>query len=224
MLTTNTLSKSLYTIDLVAWSNKRSDETSELILTESINKSYLTELKDKYKLINVFPNQSESELKEIRNVSCIVNRIPSSRDRKEIEEEWDSAVDSIIKNDDIEFLEYCRLEDFLEKTIIVFGDNDIGQSLIRKYFLKNFKYDYKLISVLHAVSHLDYKLVSDSGPFMASMCLNHKNLEVREFALKAFENWQSKDTLDFLHNISFEQQWMQEYLVKIIRYIEDDEQ
>ena len=53
---------------------------------------------------------------------------------------------------------------------------------------------------------------------------SHKNLEVREFALKAFENWQSKDTLDFLHNISFEQQWMQEYLVKIIRYIEDDEQ
>ena len=40
--------------------------------------------------------------------------------RKEIEEEWDSAVDSIIKNDDIEFLEHCRLEDFLEKTIIVF--------------------------------------------------------------------------------------------------------
>ena len=74
MLTTNTLSKSLYTIDLVAWSNIRSDETSELILTESINKSYLTELKDKFKLINVFPNQSESELKEIRNVSCIVNR------------------------------------------------------------------------------------------------------------------------------------------------------
>ena len=121
-------------------------------------------------------------------------------------------------------MEHCRLEDFLEKTIIVFENNDIGQSLIRKYFLKNFKYDYKLISVLHAVSHLDYKLVSDSGPFMASMCLNHKNLEVREFALKAFENWQSKDTLDFLHNISFEQQWMQEYLVKIIRYIEDDEQ
>lgn len=224
MINTNTLLKSSYTIDQIAWSNKRNDEASELIFTDSISKSYLRELKDKYKPIGFFPNQSEAEIKSIKNFSYSINRISSSRDRKEIEQEWASAVDSIIKNDDIELLEYCNLEGFLEKTIKVFKNDDLGQSFIRKYFMDNFKYDHKLISLLHAISHLDYELVSDSGPYLAGMCLNHKNLEVREFALKAFENWQSKDTLDYLQNIAFEQQWMQEYLVKIIRYIEDDEQ
>ena len=55
---------------------------------------------------------------------------------------------------------------------------------------------------------------------MALALLQHRSASVREFAIKAFENWNSKQSLMFLRNIKCDQQWLQDYLEEVIRDIE----
>lgn len=84
----------------------------------------------------------------------------------------------------------------------------------------NFDKPAILIGLLHILSHFSYSTVSPNGPIMALALLQHRSASVREFAIKAFENWNSKQSLMFLRNIKCDQQWLQDYLEEVIRDIE----
>lgn len=83
-------------------------------------------------------------------------------------------------------------------------------------YLNNF-YDVKvLVGILHIISHLDYETVFPEGQTMAVASLMHQDIEVREYALKAFENWAHPDSLKILESIKCEEKWLQDYLEDII--------
>lgn len=101
-------------------------------------------------------------------------------------------------------------------------DPNITRNWLNSVYLKYF-YDVKiLVGILHIISHIDYDLIFPEGQTMAVASLTHQDVEVREYALKAFENWGHPDSLTILKNINCGERWLQEYLEDIISDLEEE--
>lgn len=115
--------------------------------------------------------------------------------------------------------ECAMSESFVRQTISQMGPEHT-MSLLMSVYDSNYDSPHILIGLLHMLSHFDYDVVRPYGPIMALGLLQHKSYSVREFAIKAFENWASTETLIYLKNIKCDQPWLQEYLDNVIADIE----
>jgi len=77
-----------------------------------------------------------------------------------------------------------------------------------------------LIGILHMISHLEYEDVLPTGQTLAALALNHKNIEVCEYAVKCFENWAHKDCVDKLRAMSISSRWLEKYVNDVIAELE----
>lgn len=117
--------------------------------------------------------------------------------------------------------EICQSEIFVEETMQQVGI-ECTMGWLMQIYEKSYGQINILIGILHMLSHFSYDIVKPYGPIMALALLQHKSNAVREFAIKAFENWDSKDSLVFLKNISCDQVFLQQYLDEVIADIEND--
>lgn len=117
--------------------------------------------------------------------------------------------------------EIAPSESFVEDLIAIEGANYIMNWLMEVYH-KYYDNPHILIGLLHMLSHFSYEIVKQYGPIMALALLQHKSLSVREFAIKAFENWNNKEYLIYLKNIKCDQSWLQDYLSDVIYDIEQN--
>jgi hypothetical protein len=88
--------------------------------------------------------------------------------------------------------------------------------LLNELFLENFNVPRITVGILHIISHFDYDLVSPEGPTMAIAALTHKDVEVREYGVKCFENWQHKEGIRILEQIKANERWLQNYINLVI--------
>jgi hypothetical protein len=88
--------------------------------------------------------------------------------------------------------------------------------LLNELFIKNFHNLPVIIGVLHIISHFEYGLVSPEGQTMAIAALTHQDVEVREYGVKCFENWQHQDGIRILEHIKANEQWFQNYINLVI--------
>lgn len=92
----------------------------------------------------------------------------------------------------------------------------------------NFKYTEgakvnNLVGILHIISHIDFKAPTGLIAHMiSSNSLRHPNIEVEEYAIKCYENWDSEVGLDELKKVSFKKKWIQEYADQVIMDIEEE--
>ena len=80
-----------------------------------------------------------------------------------------------------------------------------------------------LVGILHIISHIDFKAPTGLIAHMiSSNSLRHPNIEVEEYAIKCYENWDSEVGLDELKKVSFKKKWIQEYADQVIMDIEEE--
>jgi len=91
---------------------------------------------------------------------------------------------------------------------------------LNKIYVNNFKNPEILIGILRLVARIDIDEISPEGKTMAIAALAHKNLEVQECGIRAFESWGTLDSLDILHNVKVQSEWLQDYLLQVIENIE----
>lgn len=72
------------------------------------------------------------------------------------------------------------------------------------------------------IACVPYEAVSPKGQIMAMGLLTNKILSVRDKAIQCFERWNSKKGLAYLRNVSCYPKWLQNYVDKVIMYIERD--
>ena len=128
---------------------------------------------------------------------------------------------AIMHNENYTSGEICASESFVEETIQQVG-SDCTMIWLMQVYEANYHRPNILIGILHMLSHFSYDGVKPYGPIMALALLQHKSTAVREFSIKAFENWNSKDSLVFLKNVKCDQVWLQEYLEEVISDIENE--
>jgi serine/threonine protein kinase len=92
---------------------------------------------------------------------------------------------------------------------------------LNEMLLKHFADVGVATGLLRIISHIDYEEIHPIGQTMALSVLNHENIEIRECGIRAFENWGNIDSLDILKHIKCEEKWLQDYLDKVIIYLEE---
>ena len=96
----------------------------------------------------------------------------------------------------------------------------VTKEWLNSLFIENFRNSRIILGLLQVVSHLEYIDANPEGPTMALAALSHSDPEVRECAIRAFENWESADSLNVLRGVKYSEEWLQEYAEKVIVYLE----
>ena len=88
------------------------------------------------------------------------------------------------------------------------------------FFLNNAQNPLLVCTLVHALSHIDYELIYPQGPMMAMAMFSSRDKRVLGFAVKAFSNWNSKDSLKYITNYHPSEKWAEKKLDRVIEYIE----
>lgn len=107
-----------------------------------------------------------------------------------------------------------ELDSFLRECLA--KDGMATKEWLNEIFLEHFEDVSVVVGILRAIAHLEYDEISPTGPTMALAALSHRDIEVRECGIRAFENWESRDGLEYLKAIRCEERWLQDYLERVI--------
>lgn len=90
------------------------------------------------------------------------------------------------------------------------------QTSIGKFFLANTSHVNRLVGVLSVVAHLDKEALSPANELIALAALSHGSVEVKEYALRAYEYWEDPVLVAKLKDFSIQPAWLEEYKNEII--------
>jgi hypothetical protein len=89
-----------------------------------------------------------------------------------------------------------------------------------KIYLDNYSNPAILIGLMHCLSHFKYEDIKPIAPTMALGVLQHSDIFVRDYAVRAFENWNDKEALPILKALSCDAKWLQDYIDEVIKALE----
>ncbi|MEL7569792.1 MAG: hypothetical protein AAGU14_04435 [Eubacteriaceae bacterium] len=128
---------------------------------------------------------------------------------------------NIMNNDIFEAGEIPESEIYFSTLINILGRNEALEILMSVY-LDNFRNSHIILGILHIISHFKYEYMYPQGQIIALGSLQHHNISVKEFAIKAFENWGNKEAINILRGLSCDAKWLQEYVDEVIVELEKE--
>ncbi|PFD55831.1 hypothetical protein [Bacillus thuringiensis] len=127
---------------------------------------------------------------------------------------------NMIRNDTFESGYSSSSEEFV-KSVLKINPIQTKEEL-NSIFLKNFHDEKILIGILHIISHIEYEDIFPQGQTIALAALSHRDIEVREYAIRSFENWGNGASLPILKNVAFSEKWLQDYVDEVISDLEEE--
>lgn len=138
--------------------------------------------------------------------------------------DWETA-----KNDVFSSLNWGKLQigeptetEFIIEDLISETSVKEAADWVYRLFLDNTSNSLLLCTLIHALSHLDYEQSYPYGPMMAMTMLSHDDKRVVSYAIKAFSNWNSKDSLKYVKNFSPKQEWAKKEWDRVVNYINEN--
>lgn len=92
---------------------------------------------------------------------------------------------------------------------------------LNEIFLQNFENPLIISSILRVIAHFDYSQMYPQGMTIAIAATRHRDKEVQECGVRCFENWESRESIAILRNLSFTDSWLNEYLDAVIADLEE---
>lgn len=90
--------------------------------------------------------------------------------------------------------------------------------MFQKLLLQNLTSQTSVISnILHLLKSEDYNNIYPEGVAIAIACLSSQYTDIKELAVKCFENWENPDCVKYLKNYSTGIQWLDEYVQEVIK-------
>ncbi len=109
-------------------------------------------------------------------------------------------------------------DSYVREALSTYGP--FAREWINEVFLNNFDDPFVLSAILRVIAHFDYRQIRPQGMTMAAACVAHTDTDVRECCVRCFESWKAPKTLNILRNISFSQDWLNDYLAGVIADLE----
>ncbi len=134
----------------------------------------------------------------------------------------------LIREEHFEFGYTSQSEIFLRELL---EKNSLAtMSWLNELYNDNFHNDVILIGIVRLLGRFDEASIKPQGQTMALGSLIHKNLEICELGIRAFESWGSTDSLrilkqtrvSVLKQISIADKWLKQYLEEVISDLEED--
>ena len=141
--------------------------------------------------------------------------------REKIISQYVNEIRILIRQDEFIDGEVSRSERYMKEGYAQGQLDFIADALMRVYS-SNLGEAHMLEGILTMIASVPYEAISPKGQIMAMGLLANKTLSVRDKAIQCFERWNSKKGLDYLKNISCSPKWLQNYVDKVVMYIERD--
>jgi hypothetical protein len=136
------------------------------------------------------------------------------------------------KNDFIRKLTYFIQQQHFEYGKISIADRIVTEALnqdvlrtknfLNEFFVFNFNKPSLLIGLLQIIASQPNEIINPEGYVMATAALSNKNIEVKECAVRCFENWVTKQSLTILGDIETSPKWLQEYIDNVKENIKEE--
>lgn len=94
---------------------------------------------------------------------------------------------------------------------------------LQTIFLRNNSNSSILVGLLRVIARIDYSEIYPQGQIMAIAAFSHKNIEVQECGVRAFENWDyaEEESIKTLENHKVSVKWLQEYINRVVLYLRE---
>lgn len=179
-------------------------------------------------LTNVNPI-AEGERFAVVNNHSLVNRFFSEysteiQNLKNMEENVDyfsCQLIEILKRQDFEYGYFSEADKYIENILQI--NTIFAKEIINRTFISKIEDEKVLLGLLQLVGHCDYMRVYPVGQTIAIASLSFKNVEIKEAGIRAFENWNRKETAPILKRVEAGRTWLDEYLASVIKILESGE-
>lgn len=132
-----------------------------------------------------------------------------------------NSISSVIACDEFVDGEISKSEKYMHENMYSETKDYILDALM-KIYIDNYNDEHILLGVLEMLSSVKYEEVEPKGQIMALGLLQHNNIYLRDRAIQVFEQWNSKKGIDILKSLKCDQKWLQDYVDKVIEYLERD--
>lgn len=83
-------------------------------------------------------------------------------------------------------------------------------------FVERFADSAITLGIVRVMAHMEYAEAKPHGVTIAISATRHPDAEVRECGVRAFENWGTRDSLELLRTLAFDEPWLQEYVEQVV--------
>jgi hypothetical protein len=104
--------------------------------------------------------------------------------------------------------------EFYVSKLLLENKNLTNQLLIRIY-IDNLENSHVMIGILHMMSHFNYKDVYNAQS-IALAALSQADDDVKDLAVRCYENWGDKDCIRVLETVHSDTKWLQSYIDGVI--------
>lgn len=118
-------------------------------------------------------------------------------------------------------IELGKFSDF-DKFVIDNIEKEYTLKAISKIYVENYDSEEILTKILNAISEVDYRKVGEIGEMIAISSVANKSLIVKQKAIETFEKWNYKGAITILENLDIREQWLKNYINKIINNLKED--
>lgn len=138
--------------------------------------------------------------------------------------DWDAAKKDIFASlswSKLQVGERVEAEDIIED-LFVSATPSGAMEKIYEVALNNSGNALLLCTLLHALSHFEYEKIYPKGPMFAMAMFSSNDSRVVSYAMKAFSNWNAKDSLKYANNFAPKQDWAIKEWNRIVSYIKEN--
>lgn len=126
---------------------------------------------------------------------------------------------SLLREEDFEFGYKTRSESILEEQLQI---NALAtRNWLNEIFIKNYFDEVVTIGILRIIGRFEPVMIFPQGQTIALAALTHKNDEIKELGLRAFEKWCSLESLEILKTLDIQTPWLNEYKDDVIADFEE---
>ena len=188
------------------------------------------EIKTKLERLNFVPDKEE-----IETIDLIIQKGESSnttetypgienyinKDRLDtLKENFTRELITLIREEEFEYGLDTRADILVRKKME--QNALVTKEWLSTLFIENFNNTRILLGVLIIISRFDYFRIYPEGQVMATAALSHKDPEIQECCVRAFENWGNTNSLRILKNLKVPTKWLQEYINAVIDDLEKE--
>lgn len=142
-----------------------------------------------------------------------------SIDKDEIVNIYINAILSVIMSDEFEDGEISNSERYMKNNMTLQTKDYILDALM-KIYIDKYNDEHVMLGVMEMISCVKYEDVEPNGQIMVLGLLQHKNIYLRDRAIQVYEQWNSKKGIRVLKTLKCDQKWLQDYVDKVIEYLE----
>ncbi|AND63164.1 hypothetical protein AX766_01345 [Flavobacterium covae] len=128
---------------------------------------------------------------------------------------------SLLKYEDFEFGKKSESIKIIQKEL---KTNRVATiNWLNELYVKYFSKDEKvLIGILRVLEYFNEKVFYPNSYTIALSSLVHKNDEIKEIAIRIFENWASITSYEVLKNVQIETPWLKSYISEVLKDLEEE--